>query len=236
MFRIAVSALALAAFGAVAPAAAQRKELSIVAGGTLSGAVGQNLAEVTERPGFVAGLSVRVPRADAFSFETALLVVQRRLRGRRPSSTQPPLLTGPLTDAANLVYLQAPFLLRFHQAYSPGRPVRPWLVLGPYIAARLFCNREVAETTGITRQTDCSVAAGEFTVGDETFQLAVYQAMDFGFVGGVGVDFRRVGVGLRFERSVRNLVEPGGAARTSPLERSNLWAVSFSLEYVVRVW
>lgn len=236
MSRIVASLLALVVCGAVVPAVAQRRELSFVAGGTLSGATGNNLAEVHERPGFVAGLSIRLRRTSEFSLQTDLLVVQRRLLGRRPPSTQPPLQVGPLTDAADLVFVQVPLLLRFQRAASPTRAMRPWLVLGPYVAARLFCSREVAASGGTTKETDCSVAAGEFTVGDETYQLAFYQEVDFGLQGGVGVELGRLGIGARVERSLRNLVESGGAVRTSPFERSNLWAVSFSLEYLVRIW
>ena len=186
MSRIVVSALALVLSAGVVPALAQRRELSFVAGGTLSGATGNNLAEVHERPGFVAGVSIRLRRTSEFSLQPELLMVQRRLMGRRPPSTQPPLQVGPLTDAADLVFLQVPLLLRFQRSATPRRAVRPWLTVGPYVGARLFCNREVAESSGITKETDCSVAAGEFTVGDETYQLAFYQEVDFGLQGGVG--------------------------------------------------
>jgi len=236
MFRIAVSALALACYSAVRPAVAQHRELSFRAGGTLSGATGGNLGTVHERPGFVAGLSLRFQRTQEFAIQGDLLVIQRRVLGRLPAGTQPSLLTGPLTDAANLLFLQVPLLLRFQRRYALGRSVRPWLVIGPYVGYRLTCHREVTETTGNLRETDCSVAAGEFNAGDETFQLAVYQDVDLGLLGGVGLELGRFGMGARFERSLRTFVASSGLVRTSPFEGSNLWAVSFSLEYLVRVW
>lgn len=235
MSRVVTSVLALAAFAAVAPALAQRKELTFVAGGTLSWANGNNLAEVDKRPGFVAGLSLRLPRTPQFSLQTDLLVIQRRMLGRRAASSLPPLQSGPLTDAANLLYIELPILLRFQRGYSSVRPVRPWLVLGPYLGVRLDCSREVSETSGNTRHTDCSVPGGNFTVGSETYLPAVYQEVDVGFLGGIGVEVHRFALGARFERSVRNLVEPGGGVRTSPFDTSRLWAMTLSLEYLVRV-
>lgn len=236
MFRIAVSALGFLAFAQATRAAAQHRALSFVAGGTLSGATGGNLGQVHERPGFVAGLSLRFQRTEEFAIQTDLLVIQRRLLGRLPPGTQPSLLTGPLTDEANLLYLQVPVLLRFQRRYALGRSLRPWLVLGPYVGARLNCQREVTESTGALRETDCTVAAGEFTAGDETFQLAVYHEIDLGLMGGAGIELGRFAAGARFERSLRTLVASSGLVRTSPFESSKLWAVSFSLEYLLRVW
>lgn len=235
MARIVTCVIAFAAVAAVAPALAQRKELTVVAGGTLSWANGSHLAEVDKRTGFAAGLSLRLPRTSQFSLQTDLLVIQRRMLGRRPNSTLTPLQTGPLTDAASLLFIELPILLRFQRGYSSVRPVRPWLVLGPYLAVRLDCRREVSETSGNTRRTDCTVPGGNFTVGSETYLPAVYQEVDVGILGGIGVEVRRFGLGARFERSVRNLVEPSGGVHTSPFDGSRLWSMTLSLEYLVRV-
>lgn len=236
MSRTAVSTLALLALAAATPLGAQPRELSLTAGATLSGATGVNLGRVQEQAGFVTGLSLRFQRTHEFAVQADLLVTQRRLLGRRPPSNEPSLLTGPLTDSANLLFLQIPLLLRFQRRYAMGRELRPWLVVGPYVGLRLNCQRQVTETTGMLRNTDCTVAAGEFMAGDETFQLAVYQDVDLGLLGGVGVDVGRFAVGARFERSLRTLVHSSGLVRTSPFESANLWAVSLSLEYLLRAW
>jgi hypothetical protein len=226
--------LVLTACCAVAPAMAQRKELTLLAGGTLTGASSGNLEHVQARPGFVAGLSVRLPRAARFSLETQALVIQRRLFGQRPPTTQPPLQAGPLADAANLWYIEVPILLRFQQGYSMVRPLRPYLTLGPYVGVRLGCTREITEQNGTRRATDCSVNPGNST-GFETFLPAVYQEVDLGLLGGVGIEIHQFSVGARFERSLRNLVEPGGGVHTSPFDGARLWTALVSVEYLIRV-
>ena len=235
MPRVVASLLVFAVCAGITPGQAQRRELSFLAGGTLSGATGQNLAKVSERPGFLAGVSLRLPRTSELALQTDLLVVQRRLLGERPTSNQIPAQAGPLTDAASLLYVEIPLLLRLQRSYSALRPVRPWIIIGPYFGVRLDCRREVSATDGSLRQTDCSVSQGTVTVGSETYLPAVYQEVDVGILGGVGVELRRLAFGARFERSVRNLVEPGGGVRTSPFDTSRLWSVNLSLEYLIRV-
>ena len=215
---------------------AQRKELTVFAGGTLSGATGSYLASVDKRPGFAAGLSIRLPRTPQFSLESQLLVMQRRLLGRRPSSTNPPLQTGPLSDAANLIYLEVPILLRFQRGYSSQRPLRPYFSVGPYLGVRLDCRRTVTESNGTPHSTDCTVTPGNFTVGSETYLPAVYQEVDVGILGAAGVELSQLAIGIRFERSFRNLVEPTGLVHTSPFDSSRLWTALVSVEHVIRVF
>ena len=217
------------------PAAAQRRELTLLAGGTLSSASGTYLANVEKRPGFVVGLSLRLPRTARFSLESQLLVVQHRLFGERAASDNPPLQTGPLSDAANLLYLEIPILLRFQQGYSTLRPVRPYLTLGPYLGIRLDCRRVVAESNGAKHPTDCTVTPGNFTAGSETYLPAVYQEVDVGLLAGIGIELRQFALGLRLERSFRNLVEPSGLVHTSPFDSSRLWTALVSVEYLIRV-
>jgi hypothetical protein len=234
MSRTVAAVLILAACCEVAPAWAQRRELTALAGGTFTGATGGNFETMQARPGFVAGVSLRLPRTSQFSLETQALVVQRRLFGQRPPSSQPPLQAGPLADAANLLYLEVPLLLRFQRGYSTVRPVRPYFTLGPYLGVRLGCRRVVTEQNGNQHNTDCSVRLGNST-GTETFFPAVYQEVDLGFLGGVGVELRQISLGVRFERSLRNMVEPGGGVRTSPFDSARLWTALVSVEYLIRV-
>jgi len=232
MPRFAVALLSLTGLLA-APLAAQRRELTVVAGGTLSWATGDNLAEVHKQAGFIGGLSLRLPRAAQFSLETSLLAVQRRLSGQRPPSTAPPEQSGPLSESVNLLFAEAQVLLRFQRGFSTVRPIRPYIHLGPYLGVRLGCRREVTESNGNTRRTDCTVIPG--STGSESFIPAVYQEVDLGLLAGAGVEVRRFAFGLRFERSLRNLVESGGLVRTSPFDSSRLWSVMGSVEYLIRV-
>jgi outer membrane protein with beta-barrel domain len=234
MPRIPVSLIGLVCLAA-SPVLAQRRELTLLAAGTLSGASGNYLSTVEKRPGFAAGLSLRIPRAPHFSFETQVLVVQHRLFGQRAASTNPPLQTGPLADAANLLYLEIPILVRIQRGYSTVRPVRPYFVLGPYLGVRLDCRREVTESNGTRHSTDCTVTPGNFTAGSETYLPAVYQEVDVGLLGGVGVELRQFAIGARFERSFRNLVEPSGLVHTSPFDSSRLWTALVTVEYMIRV-
>ena len=143
-------------FAAVPEVAAQRRELALVAGGNYTGVTSPSLFKSESRTGFQGGISLRIPRSPRFSFQSELLLVQRRIYGERAQSSQNPLLVGPISDAASLLYAQVPLLLRFQHGYSTERPVRPFLVLGPYFSIRMSCNRDVVEADSTLRHTDCS--------------------------------------------------------------------------------
>jgi len=222
------------AFAAVPEARGQRRELTLVAGGNYTGVTSGTLFKSESRTGFQAGLSLRSPRSSRFSFQSELLLVQRRIYGERAPSNLDPLQVGPISDAAKLLYAQVPLLLRFQHGYSTERPVRPFLVLGPYVAIRMSCKRDVVEADSTRRKTDCSATPDDAMPGTAPFIPPIYQAMDLGLLGAFGVEIRRLSVSFRGERSVRNLVD-SGALPTSPLDNSRLWTASVSIEYLLRV-
>jgi hypothetical protein len=214
---------------------AQRKELAIVAGGNYSNVTGGSVFKSTARSGFQFGLSFRSPRSPLISFQSELLVIQRRLYAERAPSTLPPLQAGPLADAANLVFAQIPLLLRLQRGYSTERSIRPFFLFGPYVGIRLYCGREVTEVSGTVRPDDCSVTPGTTTPGFDAYIPAVLQNVDFGLLGAFGAEIRRFALSIRGEKSFRNLVEPG-ALPTSPFDNSRFWTASLSLEYMLRVF
>ena len=224
------------AFAAVPQAHAQRRELALVAGGNYTGITSSTVFKSESRTGFQAGLSLRSPRSSRISLQAELLLVQRRVYGERASSNQSenPLLLGPISDAANLLYAQVPVLVRFQHGFSTLRPVRPFLVLGPYVSIRMACKRDVVEADSTRRKTDCSATPDDATPGSTPFIPPIYQTMDVGLLGAFGVEVSRFSVGFRGERSFRNLVD-SGALPTSPLDNSRLWTASVSIEYLVRV-
>jgi outer membrane protein with beta-barrel domain len=225
---------AAGAFAAVPEARGQRRELTLVAGGNYTGVTSGTLFKSESRTGFQAGLSLRSPRSARFSFQSELLLIQRRIYGERAPSNQSPLQAGPISDAANLLYIQVPLLLRFQHGYSTERPIRPFLVLGPYVAVRMSCKRDVLEADSTRRKTDCSATPEDATPGTTPFIPPIYQAMDLGLLGAFGVEVRRFSVSFRGERSLRNLVD-SGALPTSPLDNARLWTASVSVEYLLRV-
>jgi len=226
--------LVLSAAGAAAPLAAQRRELVLLAGGNFSNASGVNIDKSEARAGFQAGLSLRMPRSPMLSFQTELLVVQRRFFAARAPSTLPPGQVGPRSDAPNMLFAQIPLLLRVQRGYSSRRPVRPFLVIGPYIGVRLSCKRELVEASGGVSHPDCSVTPKDRVPGVDPYFPALYQDLDVGFLGELGIQARRLALGFRLEKSLRNVVEPGAFA-TSPLERARIWSASLSAEYMLRV-
>lgn len=222
------------AFAAASGLSAQRRELAVVMGGNYTGVTSPTLFKSESRTGFQAGLSLRSPRSAAFSFQSELLLVQRRIYGERAPSSQDPLLVGPISDAANLLYVQVPLLLRFQHGYSAERPVRPFLVLGPFVSIRMVCRRDVVEADSTLRHTDCSSTPDDVVPGPRPFIPALYQTMDVGLLGALGVEIRRFSVSVRGERSFRKLVEPG-ALPASPLDNARFWSASASIEYLIRV-
>jgi hypothetical protein len=232
-----LSALALVTAAAVlvSPLSAQRREFSIFAGPNLTGVSGGRVAHSTSRTGFLAGVSLRIPRSDRFSFQTELLVIQNRVKGERtaaPSGT-PPIQVGPASDDADLLYAQLPLLGRFQRGFSTDPGFRPFIVLGPYFGLRMGCRRELLQGDGTIRRTDCEVPNGPVS-GPDAYYAAVFQELDVGLLAEVGVERQRFSVKVRGSKSVRNLVDPG-AVPTSPFEKARLWYASFSLAYVLKV-
>jgi hypothetical protein len=232
--RLTVLVLAGGAGAAVPEALAQRRELTVVVGGNYTGVTSSTLFKSESRTGFQGGISLRIPRSPRFSFQSELLLVQRRIYGERAQSSQNPLLVGPISDAANLLYAQIPLLLRFQHGYSTERPVRPFLVLGPFVSIRMACRRDVVEADSILQHTDCSSTPDDVVPGPRPFIPALYQTMDVGLLGALGVEIRRFSFSVRGERSFRKLVEPG-ALPTSPLDNARFWTASASIEYLIRV-
>jgi hypothetical protein len=216
------------------PLAAQRRELTVIAGMNYSGATGGNFQKTESRAGFLAGVSLRMPRSARVSFQTEFLLVERRLFGQRAPSTLPPLQVGPISDAAKLLYAEIPITLRFQRGYSTLKPVRPFFVLGPYLGIRLGCRREVLEGDSTFRHTDCSATPSDVVPGTTPFIPASYQNVDVGALAALGLEIRRMSIGARVERSIVNLVEPA-AIPSSPFDNSKLWSVSLSVEYLIRV-
>ena len=232
--RHAVALAAVAVIFCGGPLAAQRREVAVVAGVNYTGATGGSLAKSTAQMGFVAGASLRLPRTARFSFQTEFLVIERRVTGERVPSTLSPTLAGPKSDAARLFYAQVPLLLRFQRGYSAVRPVRPFLVLGPYLAIRMSCRRDAATDAGAVIRNDCSTTPSNVNPGSDPFIPASYHTVDVGLLGQLGVELRRFAVSLRGERSFTSFVEPA-AVPTSPFDKARLWSGSVVLEYMLRV-
>jgi hypothetical protein len=207
---------------------AQPRELTLVAGANLSGASGPVVGRSEARSGFQAGLSLRFARGPRLSLQSEVMLVQRRIYGERGPGSP-----GPISDAANLLYFQIPVLFRFQQEPGAGRGVRPFLVVGPFVAIRLHCGRELTESDGNVRHIDCSVTANN-QVGNVPYFAASYQEVDAGLLGELGVEIHRFSLRVRGEKSLNDLVA-GGVVRTTPLERAKLWSGSFSVEYLLRV-
>lgn len=216
----------------VVPSEAQRRELSILVGGTYSSASGSAvLANVSGHAGVLAGMTVRLPRGPRLAMEVDFLIVHRRLTGERVPSTAPPAFAGPEADFAKLTFVEIPFMFRFQEPYRTYRRVRPFLFLGPSVAIRLACGREVKLSATAIRRAECA----EVPQDSEPFAPALYQDVDVAMHAGVGVEMRRLSVFVRANRSLRNLVE-GGALPSSPFDGAKLWGISAGVDYVVRVF
>jgi len=226
--------LIVASLGGGTRLSAQRKELTLIGGATYSRASGPNLSRTQGRAGFLGGLSLRLPRSAQVSFQSEFRVTQRRLFGERAPSTLPPIQSGPRTDEPNIIYGEVAVLFRMQQGYSMQRPIRPFLLLGPYIGARLWCRHLITEEDGRTREDTCDSSPAQYVPGSNTSFPAAYHIIDVGLMGGLGVEVRRISLGIRFERSLNSLVE-SGAIPTSPFDNSKLWSASVAVEYLLRV-
>jgi hypothetical protein len=213
---------------AASPLAAQRRELALLAGPNLSGATGDAIVRQASHAGYYAGFALRLPRSPQLSVQTDFTILQRSLYAERARSTLDPVLVGPFSDDARLTYAQLGIQARIQRGYSMVQPVRPFLTFGPYAAVLLHCSRRVVSGTGAAANLGCSRSSG-----GSSFP-AVYQNVDVGLTGSVGAEIRRLAIGVRGERSIRNLVEPG-AIPTSPLDHARSWSVGLVAEFMLRV-
>jgi hypothetical protein len=217
-----------------APLSAQRREVAVIAGGNFSSASGGRIDHAEAHMGFQGGLSLRIPRTPKLSVQVEFLLIQRRFFAARAPSTLPSSQVGPRSDAPNILFAQVPLLLRFQRGYSTERPIRPYFVVGPFLALRLHCQRTLIEASGGVSHPDCSVTPVDRPVSTDPFFPALFADLDVGLLGEVGVQITRFSVGLRGEKSLRNLVDQG-VLPTSPLDRSRLWSASISVGYLLRV-
>jgi len=213
------------------PAEAQRREMSVLLGGTYSGASGPLLASVSEHTGFLGGITLRLPRSHRISLEADFLIVHHRLTGTRFPSDLPVEFAGPESDYAKVTFVEIPLMFRLQEPYRSFSPVRPFLQLGGSIAVRVTCDREIRVSASEQRSIECSGRP----VDSEPFAPSVYQNMDVAVHGGVGVEIGRLAVFLRGKRSLRNLVETG-AFPSSPLDGAKMWALAAGVDYLVRVF
>ncbi len=218
----------------VDPLEAQRRELTLLAGSNYTGASGGNVFKSTARQGFLGGVSLRMPRSAKFSFQSEIILIKRNLFGERAPSSEPPLLAGPKSDDARLLYAQIPLLLRFQRGYSTEHPVRPFLVFGPYVGVLLSCKRDVVEADDTRLKSDCSATPTGGGGGTTPFITAVYQDVYIGLMAALGVEIKRFSIGVRGERSIRNLVDPG-ALPSSPFDNARMWGGAVTVEYLLRV-
>lgn len=230
---LAIGVLA-AATVATHPIEAQRRELTLLAGSNYTWANGDNVQKSTARQGFLAGASLRMPRSARLSFQAEFIVIRRRLFGERGPSSEPPLLAGPKSDDVRLLYAQVPLLVRLQRGYSTVHAVRPFLYFGPYVGVLLSCERDVVEADDSRRTLDCSATPSGAGGGSTPFFPALYQSVDIGLMAALGVEIRRFSIGLRGERSVRNLVDPG-ALPSSPFDKARMWSGVVVVEYLLRV-
>jgi hypothetical protein len=226
----AVLAAALSVF-VVGSSEAQRRELSFLAGATYTGATGPLLDDVSGHVGVVGGMTLRLPRGHRIAMEVDFLIVHRRITGERSPTTAPPAFAGPEADFAKVTFLEIPLMFRFQEPYRSYRPVRPFLLLGPSLAIRVACGREVRVSPSTIRKADCSESAPEA----DPFAPSLYQVADVALHAGLGVEIRRLALFVRGSRSLRSLVE-SGALPSSPFDGAKLWGLSAGVDYLVRVF
>lgn len=221
------------ALAMASPLSAQERELGLLLGPNLTGTTGGNVEKLDARPGFLAGVTLRRRGSDRVILEGQALFVLHRFYGTRPASTLPPIQAGPQADEASLVYLEVPLLVRFQQPLTPAKPWRPFLVVGPFLGVRLSCSRNLTDAGGSTRAVGCDVPNGSQS-GPNAYFPAVYQEVDAGVLGELGLTTHRVAIRVRGEKSLRRLVE-SGTVSTSPFDMAKMWSASVALEYVLKV-
>ena len=162
------------------------------------------------------GLTTRWPLAGAVRLRVDGLVTRRVVRhdiGGCPFffPCTPDQVLPPGTRSVRLTQFDVPVLL---EARATRGAVRPWVLGGPYGSARIGCS---------ARDDHGTVVASSSCADD-------LRGLHAGFVVGGGIELGRVGVGVRWTRSLTSLSKPVPADGSSLFGDAHLSTLSLVVE------
>ncbi len=205
-------------------------EIGIVGGPNRSTATGAGPIEPRVRGSLGGFLSLRL--GDGFRFRPEVLVTAKAL-ATETELIPPCLPSGPCpgpflqTETTSATWIEGPILLEY-RFRPPGRGrLVPKVFGGPFLAIRVSCSIATAVETSLSRVVrscaEPSQGFGAFSNGDA------------GFVVGGGVTTGRVGIGLRWSRSLAE-VAPFQANGGSRLIGAKMSVLAATVEFSTRLW
>jgi hypothetical protein len=140
------------------------------------------------RSGFAIGLSMQHQITPTLSFAPEAMYVTKGFKVESEGDE----------FGLKFGYLEVPLLLRasFGQA---GASARPWIAAGPSVALKLSCDATVT-LDDIEAETEC-------TDTEDEDDPAEFKSIDFGIMLGAGVEFGRLGVSVRYDLGMANILD-----------------------------
>jgi hypothetical protein len=175
-----IGAVVLLAGGPAVAGAQMKIDWGVTGGINFAKAVGGDAEGSSNLTTFMAGLSAIFPVNPKFAIQPEALYSRKGTAGSAEG------FTGKVT----ISYLDFPVLLKFiFPTMSTTSTARPALYFGPSVGVRLTCDGE-ATSGGVTISESCKDA------GFDT------KTLDWGLVGGAGVDFGNFNIFARYMRGL----------------------------------
>jgi hypothetical protein len=172
-------------------AQARRAAVGAQAGYSRADLAGRGAQGIRARQGAITGVYLSAPLWTSVFLRPELLF---SLKGGRRETILPS--GAPATADIDLAYIEVPVLARV--TFPTGR-IRPVLFAGPSAGFQIGCDVQVTTTT----QT--------FRPSCDSLRIALFRTLDYGLVGGGGIEFGWAQSALSFEarytESVRSIVD-----------------------------
>lgn len=160
-------------------------DFGLTAGVNIATLGGDDAEDTDNLTGFFLGVSLVRPMTDMISFQGEVAYSRKGAK----------INIGGTDVELRLDYIDVPLLAKIHLGPATPGGVRPALFIGPMVAFNIGCE---GEALGVSA--DCE---------DEDIEI---KSVDFGLVGGAGLDFDRFGVFVRYQFGLASIDDSNDSA------------------------
>lgn len=160
-------------------------DFGLTAGVNIATLGGDDAEDADNLTGFFVGVSLVRPVTDMISFQGEIAFSRKGAKANF-EGTEVEL---------RIDYIDVPLLAKIHLGPATPGGVRPALFIGPMVAFKVGCEGEAFGTSADCEDADIDV-----------------KAVDFGLVGGAGLDFDRFGVFARYQFGLASIDDSGDSA------------------------
>ncbi|HEX6251245.1 MAG TPA: porin family protein [Gemmatimonadaceae bacterium] len=160
-------------------------DFGLTAGVNIATLGGDDVDDAGNLTGFFLGVSLVRPMTDMISFQGEIAYSRKGATAN----------FGGTEIELRIDYIDVPLLAKIHLGPATPGGVRPALFLGPFLGFKVGCEGEAAGISADCEDADLDV-----------------KAVDFGLVGGAGIDFDRYGVFARYQFGLASIDDSNDSA------------------------